>query len=36
MKNIDGKQSNTAKEVNIVTEFNEFKDALFNQKVLRR
>ena len=35
MKNIDGKQSNTAKEVNIVTEFNEFKDALFNQKVLR-
>ena len=35
MKNIDGKQSNTAKEVSIVTEFNEFKDALFNQKVLR-
>ena len=28
MKNIDGKESNTAKEVNIVTEFNEFKELL--------
>ena len=35
MKNIDGKESNTAKGVNIVTELNEFKDTLFNKKVLR-
>ena len=35
MKNIDGKESNTAKGVNIATEFNEFKDTLFNKKVLR-
>ena len=34
MKNIDGKQSNTAKRVNIATEFNEFKDTLFNKKIL--
>ena len=32
MKNIDGKESNTAKGVNIATEFNEFKDTLFNEK----
>ena len=32
MKNIDGKESNTAKGVNIATEFNEFKAALFNKK----
>ena len=31
MKNIDGKESNTAKGVNIATEFNEFKDTLFNK-----
>ena len=35
MKNIDGKESNTAKGVNIATKFNEFKDTLFNKKVLR-
>ena len=35
MKNIDGKESNTAKGVNIATDFNEFKDTLFNKKVLR-
>ena len=35
MKNIDGKESNTAKGVNIATEFNEFKDTLLNKKVLR-
>ena len=35
MQNIDGKESNTAKGVNIATEFNEFKDTLFNEKVLR-
>ena len=29
------KESNTAKGVNITTEFNEFKDTLFNKKVLR-
>ena len=32
IKNIDGKESNTAKGVNIATEFNEFKDTLFNEK----
>ena len=34
MKNIDGKESNMAKRVNIATEFNEFRDTLFNKKVL--
>ena len=29
MKKIDGKEYNTAKGVNIATEFNKFKDALF-------
>ena len=31
----DGKESNAAKGVNIATEFNDFKDTLFNKKVLR-
>ena len=35
MKNIDGKESNTVKGVNITTEFNEFKDTLFNKKIIR-
>ena len=35
MKNVHGKESNTAKGVNIATEFNEFKDTLFNKKVVR-
>ena len=35
MKNIYGKESNTANGVNIATEFNEFKDTLFSRKVLR-
>ena len=35
MKNIDGKESNIAKGVNIATEFNEFEGTLFNKKVLR-
>ena len=35
MKNIDGEESNTAKGVNIANEFNEFKDTLFDKKVLR-
>ena len=32
IKNIDVKKSNTVKGVNISTEFNEFKDTLFNRK----
>ena len=32
MKNIDGKESNTAKLVNIEFEFNEFKDTLSTRK----
>ena len=35
MKNIDGKESNTAKGVNSTTEFNEFKDTLLNKKIIR-
>ena len=35
IKNIDGKESNTAKGVNIATEFNEFEDTLFNKKIMR-
>ena len=35
MKNIDGKESNVAKGVNIATEVNEFKDTLFNKKLIR-
>ena len=35
IKNIDGKESNRAKGVSIATEFNEFKDTLFNKKMLR-
>ena len=31
----DGKESNTAKGVNIATEFNEVRDTLFNKKVVR-
>ena len=34
MKGIVRKESNMTKGVNIVTEFNEFKDTLFNKKVL--
>ena len=34
-KNIDGKKSNTTKGMNIASEFNEFKDTLFNKKVLK-
>ena len=35
MKNIDGKESNKAKGVNIATEFNKFKETLFNKKIIR-
>ena len=32
MKNIGGRESNTAKGVNIATEFDESKDTVFNKK----
>ena len=32
---IDGSESSTAKGVNIVTEFDEIKDVLFNKKIIR-
>ena len=35
IKNIDRKEYNTAKGVNIATEFNEFKNILFNKKIMR-
>ena len=35
IKNVDGKESNTAKGVNIATQFEEFKDTLFNKKIMR-
>ena len=35
MKKIDGKDYNTAKGVSIATEFDKFKDVLFNEKIIR-
>ena len=35
MKKIDDKESNTAKEVNVATEFDKFNDVLFNEKIIR-
>ena len=35
IKKIDGKEHNTAKGVSIATEFNKFKDVLFNEKIIR-
>ena len=35
IKKIDGKEYNTAKGVSIATEFDKFKDALFNEKNIR-
>ena len=35
MKKIDGKEYNTAKGVSIATEFDKFKDVLFNEKIIR-
>ena len=35
IKEINGSESSTTKGVNIATEFNEFKDVLFNKKVIR-
>ena len=32
---IDGKEHNTARGVSIATEFNNFKDVLFNKKIIR-
>ena len=34
-KKNDGRETNIAKGVNITTEFNEFKDVLFNKKIIR-
>ena len=34
-KKIDGKEHNTAKGVNIATELDNFKDVLFNKKIIR-
>ena len=35
MKNIDGKEVNTAKGVSVGTEFKKFKNILFNKKIMR-
>ena len=35
MKKNDGKEYNTAKGVSITTEFDKFKDVLFNEKIIR-
>ena len=35
MKKIDGKEYNTAKVVNVVTEFDKFKDVLFDEKIIK-
>ena len=35
MKKTDGKECNTAKCVSIATEFDKFKDVLFNEKIIR-
>ena len=34
-KKIDGKAYNTAKGVSIATEFDKFRDVLFNEKIIR-
>ena len=35
IKKIDAKEHNTSKGVNIATEFDNFKDVLFNKKIIR-
>ena len=35
IKKIDGKEYNTAKGVSIATEFDKFKDVLFNENIIR-
>ena len=34
MKNIEGKECNTAKGVSIATDFDKFKDVLFNENII--
>ena len=36
IKKIDGKEHNTVEGVNIATEFDNFKDVLFNKKIIRQ
>ena len=36
IKKVDGKEHNTAKGVNIATEFDNFKDVLFNKKIVKQ
>ena len=36
IKKIDGKEHNIAKAVNIATEFDNFRDVLFNKKIIRQ
>ena len=36
IKKIDGKEQNAAKWVSIATEFDNFKDILFNKKIIRQ
>ena len=35
MKKINGKECNTAKGVSMGTDFDKFKDVLFNEKIIR-
>ena len=35
IRKINGKECNTAKGVSIATEYNKFKDVLFNEKIIR-
>ena len=35
IKKIDAKEKNTAKGISIATEFDKFKDVLFNEKIIR-
>ena len=35
IRKIDGGESSTAKGANVATEFNEFKDVLFNKKAIK-
>ena len=36
IRKINGSESSTAKGVNVATEFNEFKDVLFNKKFIKQ
>ena len=35
IRKVNGSESSTAKGVNIATEFNEFKNVLFNKNIIR-